>query len=348
MMNLMDFIKEVPSGTVRAYFVPNLQQFALIPAWQEQLEEEFRIMTISWQKIPPIETVIDTILHEFANTALALWPYWYGNKALATDWGDKEEALNLPVQDQEFISKNWLIRAITNIKKHREPLLPQFPKAIQARQLALAISPNLFHLIVVVQDLNPVEGRVLGMVKALEWVASQIQSSILILVDNKIASHPELTSVAHDWPINTPAMFTQLSAQTAEEHQTALWPVIGRPHPHSPGEQWLASHLEKDPELKSLFGFNQEVQTTQGTRYLVDVLWREGHLAVEVDGYSFHSQRAAFVNDRQRDYELLLTGYRVLRLDHEEILINGERCLEKIRKAVRYIKNQIAAERISQ
>jgi very-short-patch-repair endonuclease len=48
--------------------------------------------------------------------------------------------------------------------------------------------------------------------------------------------------------------------------------------------------------------------------YEVDALWREHRLVVEVDGYGFHSSRAAFERDRRKDADLQEAGYRVLRI----------------------------------
>jgi len=47
--------------------------------------------------------------------------------------------------------------------------------------------------------------------------------------------------------------------------------------------------------------------------YEVDFLWPGERLVVEVDGYAFHSTRAAFERDRVRDADLQAHGYRVLR-----------------------------------
>ncbi len=46
----------------------------------------------------------------------------------------------------------------------------------------------------------------------------------------------------------------------------------------------------------------------------VDVLWRAQRLVIEVDGYRFHSTRAAFERDRRRDARLQVTGLRVVRV----------------------------------
>jgi very-short-patch-repair endonuclease len=46
----------------------------------------------------------------------------------------------------------------------------------------------------------------------------------------------------------------------------------------------------------------------------VDILWPHEHLIVEIDGYQWHSDRAAFERDRLRDAELQALGYRVIRV----------------------------------
>ena len=51
----------------------------------------------------------------------------------------------------------------------------------------------------------------------------------------------------------------------------------------------------------------------------VDALWRVERLVVEVDGYAFHSGRAAFERDRRRDAELQSAGFRVTRLTWRQI-----------------------------
>jgi len=70
----------------------------------------------------------------------------------------------------------------------------------------------------------------------------------------------------------------------------------------------------------------------------VDLLWRAGRLVIEIDGYRIHSGRTAFGHDRQRDYELLLSGYHVLRLTHDEVITDVARVLEKIHNVVRHCR----------
>ena len=57
--------------------------------------------------------------------------------------------------------------------------------------------------------------------------------------------------------------------------------------------------------------------------FLVDFLWPDSRLIVEVDGYEYHRDRASFESDRARDAQLALQGYRVLRFTYGQV--TGER-----------------------
>ena len=52
----------------------------------------------------------------------------------------------------------------------------------------------------------------------------------------------------------------------------------------------------------------------------VDLLWREQRLVVEVDGFAYHSGRAAFERDRVRDSRLVALGIRVMRVTWRQIV----------------------------
>lgn len=53
--------------------------------------------------------------------------------------------------------------------------------------------------------------------------------------------------------------------------------------------------------------------------FLVDFLWEQHRLIVEVDGYEFHGDRASFEADRARDAELIALGYRVVRFTYRQV-----------------------------
>ena len=52
----------------------------------------------------------------------------------------------------------------------------------------------------------------------------------------------------------------------------------------------------------------------------VDVVWPRHRLVVEVDGYAYHGNRAAFERDRRKDAALVAAGYRVVRITWRQIV----------------------------
>jgi very-short-patch-repair endonuclease len=64
--------------------------------------------------------------------------------------------------------------------------------------------------------------------------------------------------------------------------------------------------------------------------YELDFLWREEGLAVEIDGYAFHSDRDSFESDRRRDAELARRGIQVLRVTWLQITAEPEATLVRV------------------
>jgi Protein of unknown function (DUF559) len=56
-----------------------------------------------------------------------------------------------------------------------------------------------------------------------------------------------------------------------------------------------------------------------GRRYQADFLWRDQKLIVEADSRRFHDTDSAFVDDRKRQQQLELAGWRVTRCTWEEV-----------------------------
>lgn len=138
-----------------------------------------------------------------------------------------------------------------------------------------------------------------------------------------------------------PSHLPSCSTDSAPPNNTGHLTIRDKPHPQSRGEQRLHKHLAADSELKGLFYFNQNVISTRRNSFCVDLLWLHGKLIVEVDGYRYHSDREQFRKDRHRDYELVLSGYRVLRLTDEEIQEDIVIAIEKIRDLVRFTQSNL-------
>jgi very-short-patch-repair endonuclease len=65
---------------------------------------------------------------------------------------------------------------------------------------------------------------------------------------------------------------------------------------------------------------------------LVDALWREQRVIVELDGFAYHKSRAKFEADRRRDAKLTVAGYRVLRITQERLTNEPEAVLAELRQ----------------
>ena len=66
----------------------------------------------------------------------------------------------------------------------------------------------------------------------------------------------------------------------------------------------------------------------------VDAVWDRHRLVVEVDGYRYHRTRAKFERDRLKDGELLVAGYRVLRVTWRQLTREPERVVAMIAAAL--------------
>jgi very-short-patch-repair endonuclease len=58
---------------------------------------------------------------------------------------------------------------------------------------------------------------------------------------------------------------------------------------------------------------NMTVTTLNGQRFEIDVAFPAVRLAIEVDGYAYHSDDGRFQGDRTRQNALIASGWRVLR-----------------------------------
>jgi very-short-patch-repair endonuclease len=167
---------------------------------------------------------------------------------------------------------------------------------------------------------------------------------------------PDETTTHRNIPITTPARTLldlapsltprQLERSLAEAvrrrivRPAALEALLAR-HPARPGVPALRALLHSDPaftrsELEERFlalireaGLPEPEANAELGPYEIDFLWRDERLAVEVDSWSFHSDRKAFEDDRRRDAELVSWGFRVIRITWRQI------CDEPVMVAVR-------------
>lgn len=68
--------------------------------------------------------------------------------------------------------------------------------------------------------------------------------------------------------------------------------------------------------------------------YEIDFFWAAERLAVEVDGFTFHTSRRAFEQDRRRDAELATLGVRVVRVTWRQIIDEPKAVISRLQLAL--------------
>jgi very-short-patch-repair endonuclease len=68
--------------------------------------------------------------------------------------------------------------------------------------------------------------------------------------------------------------------------------------------------------------------------YEVDVLFRDAKVAVEIDGFAFHSDAEAFQRDRKKQNAIALAGYQVLRFTWLDLTEYPDRVIAELTRAV--------------
>ena len=348
---LSDLIHRCQPGQIQVVISSN--PLALIPTVQQSLLEGTvgRLTLHSWQELPPHEQLLDDVLHQMATLALAVWPAWYSSQ-LTRDTSEARSIDQILALDQTInslqnslplLSLAWLKLANARTAKRSLPLIHSFSRTVQCEQLALAL--DLSEGIALMALTNPFQDddRLRSLARVCGWLAPTANARVFVVIPPELASSSALDSITYQAEDLT-VLEAPVTANGGDDEETyKLWPVHGQPHPCSPGEQLLAARLAADGELAGLFRFNQLVRTALGTSHLVDLLWADGRLIVEVDGYRYHGNPQAFCQDRQRDYELLISGYLVLRLPHSEVIAGIETAMDKIRRTVRFRRRQPAA-----
>jgi very-short-patch-repair endonuclease len=209
---------------------------------------------------------------------------------------------------------------------------------VQARQLSLALDPDELIVALALERAEPADPLLASFARAAEWLASKTEARVVAIVPHCLEGSLSVDPIAYD-----AFRLVALEPSAPRESPALVFPVVGRPHPASDAEQALARALASDVELGALFEFNQRLTTVRRSNPKVDLVWRSGQVVVELDGWETHGNRWSFASDRHRDYELALSGYVVLRLTNDEVLLDPALALDKIRDVVRLRQSQHAS-----
>ncbi|MBI9091860.1 MAG: DUF559 domain-containing protein [Desulfobacterium sp.] len=324
----------------------------------------FNLVCCSWETIPCLDDILNDIIDALAGMALKLWPGWSGTppgEGGSGKWLERAARLcreNHPPLPKGF-SKSIQVQQLSEIMGPAGLIVVlavenngvdqanifSFVKACQwvasesAARVAVLLPPEF-------SDLEEIEAISYGAVrhhgpdkgKAISALPCVTVSPSATLLPSE-ALPPSEAAPPFESTLS-PGIWERKPGRADEKKASIPLPELGVPHPLSQGEQLMAATLAGDPELSALFEFNQKVRTLHGRHYIVDLLWKAGKVVVEIDGYTFHGTRAAFASDRNRDYELMISSYLVLRIPHWEVMDDPDRALEKIRDILAFRRKE--------
>ena len=327
---------------------------------------------------PDTRRTIDAVLERLAHSLVMLWPQWYADRLTAEvatlgqggnrDWSRIAGRVDSRRRGKPPVSPAWLSESVGHAARGESPPI-RGNRASVARQMRLALSDRDLWLALFIA-VEEIPGEcLLSLCRAAEWLATEADAAVLLVLRLRHGKRPELDAVSYRsmwWPMagdvagaanagqprpngaDSPAIATAVTTAVtseAEDQKHLIYPIVGKPHPASRGEQLIAEWLCQDAELRDRFRFNWYVTTRFDSRFLVDLVWPAGGIVVEIDGYRWHSTPDAFRSDRQRDYELTLSGYLVLRLPHDFVVQDPALAGERIREFVRFRESSGPAKR---
>jgi very-short-patch-repair endonuclease len=325
-----------PIASVRALFSDDVR--AATAAVTERTRMVGAAVVCTFTELQSRDEVMSHLVEVLADGAAARWPLWYGQSF--SNHGTGDDALASPGEIAAVLARRsdvlerWLVRASSRARGGARPLLPDLLLGVQARQLAIALDDRQVRLVVATLSATP-EADLAGFARALEWFADQTRARVVCVLPIECSDRQALDRIAYQ---STALRFADPSAgdEPVQGPGRIVQPVLGRPHPLSRVEQRLAQVLGQAGDLGVLFEFNQRIQTARGAHAIVDLLWRAGRVIVEIDGWDTHGNRCAFASDRHRDYELVISGYLVLRLTNEEVIADAAKAIDKIRDVVKF------------
>lgn len=314
-----------------------------------------RLIVLPLSPVDGKSSWIDSMVQRLSRLLEASWPNWFADQDFGWFRNDslgqarmRETVRDLAARDGR-ISRNWLAAAIRSHSNGRPLGTVSRDPTIQIAQACLALSPAGIVLFLPFEF--PYEQELaVGVVGAVEWISRHADAVVVpVIPDDWPDVHPVDRLLFRSWRVADALLDTRLAVQSLYQDEdiaaappqssTGITAVLGQPHPLSDVEKRVWAHLSQDEELGRLFRCNQTVVTSHGGRPRVDLLWSDGRVVVELDGYADHSVRDAFERDRHRDYELMISGYTVLRITNDEVQRDLEAAVGKIRDVVKLKRN---------
>lgn len=96
------------------------------------------------------------------------------------------------------------------------------------------------------------------------------------------------------------------------------------------------------PSFCRRFGLPEPVMAASVAGYTVDALFPHEKVIVELDGWEYHSSRASFESDRERDASTLVAGHVTVRMTWERIFGDAAREAMRLREILRQRRQRAA------
>jgi very-short-patch-repair endonuclease len=102
-------------------------------------------------------------------------------------------------------------------------------------------------------------------------------------------------------------------------------------HERTTGETVIRSRFEtKFLDFADRYGLPRPKMNEPLGSYEPDALWPEQRVVVELDSYGIHATRQSFESDRERDRDLTLAGYRVIRITWRQLTDDADALAEQL------------------
>ncbi|HEX5925064.1 MAG TPA: DUF559 domain-containing protein [Baekduia sp.] len=85
-------------------------------------------------------------------------------------------------------------------------------------------------------------------------------------------------------------------------------------------------------QLSDDYQLPEPAANAQVEGFTVDFYWPVKRLVIEADSYTYHSMPSTFERDRERDQQLTLAGYTVVRFTHKQVTRQRQAVADRIRR----------------
>ncbi|HKU39280.1 MAG TPA: DUF559 domain-containing protein [Polyangiales bacterium] len=343
------FARTAPGRVVCLFSTDRAATHERVEGWAAASHPPSTLVTLEWERAPRLADELDDTVVALARAVQTLFPALYVTAAArVADASWREKKLEVAARRVRGVTPVAARSILQACAAQQLPLLSELPSAVRVSQLALALDPEQLVIELLVHSAEQDSGSLLAFGKGAEWLARNSGARVLAVLPKAFDGSKELDAVSYGAgrpsskpPPKAARRKRPAANDVAPAHEppvVSVAAVIGRPHPGSAAECLLHERLSADRELGRLFRYNQLVATRHGTTPRVDIVWPEGRLAIEIDGYADHGRHAKFCQDRERDYFLMASGYRVLRVVDALVLIDPGLVLERIRTVVHYLQ----------